>query len=447
MDSTSRNSISSSGSRTGRRSTPFRVALASLVGTSLEFYDHFIYGAAAALVFPKIFFPQDDPKIALLLSLLTYGLAFAARPIGAALFGHFGDRIGRKHTLMVTLVLMGSATTLIGVLPTYASMGTWAAVLLCILRLLQGIALGGEWGGAALMVSESTGKASHRKGFLGSMVQVAAPIGFLLANGMFATVTRFISDDAFLVWGWRIPFLASALLVVVGIYIRRTIDESPEFLAQKAAPQAHEHAPLIVVLRHHYGKVLIAIGSRAGSDIAFYIFALFLQVYLIRIGVSKSVALEASVMAAFSQIIGIPLFGHLSDRVGVRPLLVLGSIAGAIWAFVFFRMVDTGIPGMIIAASVIGMFIHAALWAPLATFLPSLFPVEVRYTGAGLGFQAAGIIGGGLAPVIATTLLNHYQHSTPVAIYVASMLLITVVAVFSIGRDTSNRCAPVGDSV
>ncbi|SMG17946.1 MFS transporter [Paraburkholderia susongensis] len=430
-----------------RRSSRLKVAVAGLIGTSLEFYDHFIYGAAAALVFPKIFFPQDDPKIALILSLLTYGLAFAARPLGAALFGHFGDRIGRKLILMLTLVMMGSATFLIGVLPTYASLGRWAAGLLCLLRLLQGIALGGEWGGAALMVSETAGKSDARKGFLGSMVQVAAPIGFLLANGVFALVTNAVSDEAFLAWGWRIPFLASSLLVFVGIYIRRTIDESPEFLAsQKSEPQKEERAPLAEVFRHHRGKLLVAIGSRAGSDIAFYIFSLFLQIYLVRRGLPKSLALEAAVLAAFSQILGIPLFGYLSDRIGARRLLIAGSICGALWSFVFFRMVDTGIPSLVIAASMIGLFIHAALWAPLATFLPAMFPVRVRYTGAGVGFQAAGIVGGGLAPVIATTLLNVYQTSTAVALYVAIGLLITVVAVWGGSRDATVTPAPLGDS-
>ena len=428
------------------RNSQLRVATASLIGTSLEFYDHFIYGAAAALVFPKIFFPQDDPKIALLLSLLTYAIAFLARPVGAAFFGHFGDRIGRKRILIITLILMGSATFLIGLLPTYATLGYWAAIGLCVLRLLQGIALGGEWGGAALMVSEFA-QGGKRKGLLGSMVQVAAPIGFLLANGIFALITSGVSDEAFLAWGWRIPFLASALLVFVGVYIRRTIEESPEFIAsQKHKAHQEERAPLAVVLKHHWGKLLVAVGSRAGSDIAFYIFSLFLQVYLVRIGVSKTVALQASVMGALSQIVGIPLFGHLTDRIGARRLLIGGAIGGALWAFVFFRMVDTGVPAMIIAASMIGLFIHAALWAPLATYLPSMFPVQVRYTGAGVGFQLAGIVGGGLAPVIAMTLLNTYQSSMAVALYVSLALVVTVVAVGCASSGIGPRRVPLGEA-
>lgn len=235
-----------------------------------------------------------------------------------------------------------------------------------------------------------------------------------------------------------------------GIYIRRTIDESPEFLAsqkRESKREAHEtHAPLVEVFKHHYGKLLVAIGSRAGSDIAFYIFSLFLQVYLVRRGLPKSVALDAAVLAACAQIIGIPLFGHLTDRIGARRLLILGSIGGALWAFAFFHMVDTGVPALIILASVIGLFIHSALWAPLATFLPAMFPVQVRYTGAGLGFQAAGIVGGGLAPVIATLLLNTYQTSTSVALYVAIALLITVVAVWGGTRCTAAPRVPLGDS-
>lgn len=416
-----------------KRNSTARVAGASLVGTSLEFYDHFIYGTAAALVFPKLFFSQADPRAALLMSLISYGIAFAARPIGAALFGHFGDRLGRKRILVITLMMMGVSTFLIGVLPTYASVGILAPAMLGILRLTQGLALGGEWGGAALMVNESGAKDSQ-KGFLGSLVQVASPIGFLLANGIFAIVTAMVSEEAFFSWGWRIPFFSSALLVLIGLYIRISLDESPEFEKMQQSQQKPTQAPIVEVVSQHYGKLLIAVGARAGSDIAWYVFSLFLQVYLVRIGVSKTIALEAGILAAVTQIFAIPMFGYLADRWGNKTILVAGALAGAVWAFVFFHMVDTRDPTQIILASMIGMFIQAALWAPLASFLPAMFPTHVRFTGAGLGFQLAGIAGGAFAPIIALSLLNAYETGQAVAVYVAAALLVTAAAAMVSGR-------------
>lgn len=417
--------------------SPTKVATASLVGTSLEFYDHFIYGTAAALVFPRLFFSQSEPSMALLLSLLTYSIAFAARPLGAALFGHFGDRLGRKKVLIVTLMMMGISTFLIGALPTFESVGLAAPIMLGVLRLTQGLALGGEWGGAALMVNESAGK-NARKGLLGSLVQVASPIGFLLANGAFALVTALVSPDAFFAWGWRLPFFASAILVIVGLYIRLSINESPEFEAMLRTEVKAEKAPIVEVFTHHWGKLLVAVGARAGSDIAWYVFSLFLQVYLVRIGVPKTVALTAGIAAACVQIFAIPFFGHLADRWGNRAVLTGGALAGAVWAFIFFQMIETKVPSMIIMASMVGMLIQAALWAPLASFLPAMFPTHVRFTGAGLGFQLAGIVGGAFAPIIALTLLNHYDSSMPVAIYVAGALLVTVLAVSFTGRQRAS---------
>jgi len=389
---------------------PARVATAGMVGTSLEFYDHFIYGSAAALVFPKLFFPQDDPRMALLLSLASYGIAFVARPLGAAIFGHFGDRLGRKRILFITLPV-----------------GILAPTLLALLRLMQGLALGGEWGGAALMVNESEGKA---KGFLGSLVQVASPIGFLLANLAFATVTALVSEDAFMSWGWRLPFLASCVLVGVGLYIRLSLDESPEFEKLRASGKVENRsAPLVEVCSKHWNKLLIAVGARAGSDIAFYVFSLFLQVYLLRIGLSRAIALQASVLAAVSQLVAIPFFGWLTDRWGSRVVLTLGAVGSMVWVFIFFVLVDTRIPSQIIIASMVGMFIHGALWAPLASFLPQMFPTHVRFTGAGLGFQLAGVVGGAFAPLISVSLLDYYGTSQAVAVYVAGAIAFVLVAV------------------
>ncbi len=406
----------------------FRVTFASLAGTTLEFYDNFIYGTAAALVFPKIFFVNNTPGMALLLSFLSYGIAYAARPLGAILFGHYGDKLGRKWMLVLALLMMGFSTFSVGLLPSYATGGIWSVIALCILRLFQGIALGGEWGGAALMVNEFA-QDSKWKGMLGSMVQLASPLGFLLASGLFAILAFLMSEDAFLSWGWRIPFLLSALLIILGFYVRVSIDESPEFLAnQKIAPQQSE-VPLMSVIRYHWKQLLLAIGTRIGSDSAFYIFALFLQVYLPMRGIPKQVALQASITAAIGQMIGIPIFGYLCDKVGTRTVLLFGGLANIAWVFAHFMFIDTYSSGLILSSTFIALFLLAALWAPLAAHLPPMFPVDVRFTGTAVGYQAASIFGGALAPAICITLLEYFDSTTPIAIYLASILFIGVVCV------------------
>jgi MFS family permease len=290
-----------------------RVIGASLAGTSLEWYDHAIYGSAAALIFPKVFFPQSDPLTGTLLSMTTYGVGFLSRPLGGLIFGHYGDRIGRKNVLIITLLLMGGATFLIGLLPSYATIGISAAIILSVLRILQGVALGGEWGGASLMVNEIDPQ-GRRRGFYGSMVQVASPIGYLLAYGIFAVVTYLVAPDAFLDWGWRIPFLASGVLVLVGYYIRLSIAESPLF-EEIERRRATAQAPIAEVIQVHWRKVLIAIGSRIGSDIVFYVFSVFLLVYLrLKLGLdTSSLGFAALLCASLAQLLGIPLFGILSD--------------------------------------------------------------------------------------------------------------------------------------
>jgi metabolite-proton symporter len=413
-----------------------RVVAASLAGTSLEWYDFFIYGAAAAIVFPKLFFPQTDPATATFLSLTTYGVAFVARPLGAIIFGHFGDIIGRKRILIITLLMMGFATFLIGCLPTYPTAGVLAPIGLVVLRLSQGLALGGEWGGAALMVNEYDPK-GHRRGFLGSLVQIASPIGLLFANGVLALVTWQLAPDAFLAWGWRIPFLLSAILVVFGFVIRMKIAETPLFERVEATHSA-SRMPIVDVMRTSWREVLIGIGSRIGSDIVFYVFTLFLLIYLPqRLGLSNTTALTAVLAAAGAQIVSITFFGALSDRVGRRPVLIGGALGAIIWSFVFFVLLDTKNPALIILASSVGMIIHAAMWGPLASYLPEMFDTRVRCTGASVSFQLAGIFGNAPAPLIATQLLAIFNSSVPVSLYVsASLILVAVCALLA--KDTAH---------
>lgn len=412
-----------------------RVAGASLAGTTLEFYDHFIYGSAAALVFPKLFFPQSDPLTATLLSFASYGVAFVARPLGAAIFGHFGDKMGRKSILIITLLMMGLATFGIGLLPTYAAAGALAPLLLVLLRVVQGLALGGEWGGAAIMVNELDPE-GKRRGMLGSLVQLAAPIGLLLANGVFALVTWQVSEEAFLSWGWRVPFLLSALLVGVGLYIRSNVRESGMFEKLEES-HAEARAPIMEVLRNYKKQLLIAFGARLGGDIAFYVFTLFLLYYVpTKLGLPKSIALNAVLLGALAQILFIPIAGLLADRIGRRPVLMIGGIGGAVWAFVFFAMVKTGSAALIMLASFVGMVLVSFMFSPLASFLPELFATRVRVTGASLGFQFAGVFGGALAPLIAVGLLDRFGNTTPVAVYLAAVCALIAVAAFA-ARETA----------
>ncbi|MFB6961002.1 MFS transporter [Streptomyces sp. NPDC056309] len=411
-----------------------RVVGASLAGTTLEWYDHFIYGSAAALVFPKLFFPDDDPLTATLLSLATYSVAFVTRPLGAAIFGHLGDKRGRKSILVVTLLVMGIATTLVGLLPTYAQIGAAAPMLLVVLRFLQGIGLGGEWGGAALMVGEHS--SGGRRGFFGALMQMGSPLGLLVANGVFSLVTYLVSDDAFFSWGWRVPFLLSLLLVMTGLWIRARIHESPLF--EEESRHTDAVAPLSEVLTRHWRKVALAVGSRIGSDVAFYVYNVLVLVYgTTQLHLDRQLLLSSVLLGAVAQALSIPVWGHLADRMGRRPVLIAGALGAAVWTFVFFPMLDSSSPGWVVLAPVVGNVFIAAMWGPLAAYVPELFPTRVRYTGAGLGFQIAGVFGGALAPIISTYLVAHFHSWVPVAVYLGVLLALLVACVLA-ARETAN---------
>src|SRR4051812_13097836 len=404
-----------------------RVVVASLVGTSLEWYDFFIYGTAAALVFNKIFFPSFEPLVGTLLAFTTYAVGFISRPLGGFIFGHYGDRLGRKNVLVVTLLLMGIATFLIGLLPTYGSIGVWAPILLVALRFVQGLGLGGEWGGAVLMTLESG--ESHRRGLNASWPQVGVPIGLLLANGVLSLMGVLTSDAAFLSWGWRVPFLLSGLLVLVGLWIRLTIAESPLFREVEES-HAQAGAPILEVLRRYPKQVLLAIGARVGVDVAFYTFVLFITTYVATyLKLPRNYALNAVLIAAAVQVVLIPVFGSLSDRFARRPVYLAVAIGAAVWVFVFFAMLDTGQFWLIVLATVVALVLHAAMYGPQAAFISEMFPTKVRYTGASMGYQLAGILGGALAPIISVALLNRYETSLVGSGYGVLVLAITTLCV------------------
>ncbi|MFI6107000.1 MFS transporter [Streptomyces sp. NPDC051310] len=421
-----------------------RIVAASLIGTTIEWYDFFLYGSAAALVFNKLFFPGSDPLVGTLLSFLTYAVGFAARPLGALVFGHYGDRLGRKKLLVLSLLLMGGATFAIGLLPTHATIGSAAPVLLTVLRLVQGFALGGEWGGAVLLVSEHGD--ARRRGFWASWPQTGAPAGQLLATGVLSALTALLSDAAFTSWGWRIPFLLSGVLVIVGLWIRLSVDESPVFKAALARAEARtaetgqlEKMPLVAVLRYHWRDVLVAMGARMAENISYYVITAFILVYATTsAGLSKQTALNAVLIASAVHFAVIPAWGALSDRIGRRPVYLIGAIGVGAWMFPFFALIDSKSFGSLLLAVTVGLVLHGAMYAPQAAFFSEMFATRMRYSGASIGAQFSSVAAGAPAPLIATALLADYDSSTPIALYVIAAALLTVVAI-GCARETRSR--------
>ncbi|MEV5467270.1 MFS transporter [Streptomyces griseoincarnatus] len=421
-----------------------KVVAASFIGTTIDWYDFFLYGSAAALVFNELFFPDSDPLVGTLLSFLTYAVGFAARPVGALVFGHYGDRLGRKKLLVLSLLMMGGATFAIGLMPTHATIGSMAPILLTVLRLVQGFALGGEWGGAVLLVSEHGD--ARRRGFWASWPQTGAPAGQLLATGVLALLTAVLSESAFGAWGWRIPFLLSGVLVIVGLWIRLSVDESPVFKealeraeARKTENAPAERMPLVAVLKHHWRDVLVAMGARMAENISYYVITAFILVYATTsAGVSKQTALNAVLIASAVHFAVIPAWGALSDRWGRRPVYLIGAVGVGLWMFPFFALIDTGGFGALLLAVTVGLVMHGAMYAPQAAFFSEMFATRMRYSGASIGAQFASVAAGAPAPLIATALLSDYGTSTPIALYVIAASLLTVVAILA-AKETRHR--------
>jgi len=410
-----------------RRGSIRLVAMASLVGTTIEWYDFFLYGTAAALVFNRLFFPTVDPLAGTLLAFGTYAIGFVARPVGGIIIGHYGDKIGRKSMLVLTLVIMGVATFLIGLLPTYEQIGVWAPALLVLLRLAQGFGVGGEWGGAVLMAVEHAPPGS--RGFYGSWPQIGVPAGLLLANGVFIVFSR-MPEDQFLSWGWRVPFLLSIVLVGIGLLIRIRILETPAFERLKGAAAAAQQ-PILEVIRMYPKQVLLAMGARFAENGGFYIYSVFVITYATQlVKFPQQTVLYGILIGAALELAAIPLFGALSDRVGRRPVYLFGAVVTAVFAYPLFWLIDTGSTAALWAAIAIAFVLsHAAMYAPQAAFLAELFGTRVRYSGASLGAQLASVFAGALAPLIATALLREGYRGGAIALYVAGLAAITIVSV------------------
>jgi MFS transporter, MHS family, shikimate and dehydroshikimate transport protein len=421
------------GQRGGQTRSIKAVVAASFIGTTIEWYDFFLYGTAAALVFDKLFFPDAEPLVGTLLAFSTYAVGFAARPLGGIVFGHFGDRIGRKSMLVLSLLIMGSATFLIGCLPTHSSIGILAPILLVILRFAQGIGVGGEWGGAVLMATEHAPK--ERRGFFGSWPQMGVPAGLLLSTLVFKLVEGNMSESAFNSWGWRVPFLISAVLVIVGLVIRLKIMESPAFERVRETDSQAEK-PIVDVVRKYPRDVLTAMGMRVAENGAFYVLTVFTLAYgEDELGLEKDTMLNGVIIAAAIGLFTVPFWGWLSDRVGRKPLYLAGAVVTTLWAFPLFGLMNTAEPAMIALGIVVGVNIgHDLMYGPQGAYFSELFGTRVRYSGASLGYQLASVFAGGFAPLIATALLAAGGWQL-VALYVVVMGVISVVATL-LARET-----------
>jgi metabolite-proton symporter len=415
-----------------------RVAFASSTGNAVELYDFLLYGTASALVFDKLFFPSFDPRIGTLLSLATFGAGFLARPLGGVVIGHFGDRIGRRTMLVLTLTVTGVCTALIGLLPTYSSIGIFAPILLILLRLVQGFFLGGEQGGATLMTVEHA--PPGKTGWYGSWTFLGSPLGLLLASAAM-TLAVSISGDSFLQWGWRLPFLFSLVLVGVGLYVRLSVEESPVF--RKAREEgATAKLPIAEVLRNHWRTVLLGAGVNFGFTMFIFVLATFAVSYGTRqLGMTRSTLLNATLVGTFAQAVMILVFARLSDRVGRLPVMLSGAVFLGVFAFPLFWLLETREPALVVLAIVIGFGGSAAIFGPMPAYYAELFGPKIRYSGVSLSYQLGAVLGGGLSPVIAAALLGLTAASWPVSLYLMGGALVSALCVLAIGETISGRAA------
>ncbi|ALC92892.1 MFS transporter [Bacillus sp. FJAT-18017] len=413
------------------KKTTWRVLIASLVGSSIEWFDYFLYGTMAALVFNQLFFVNEDPTVGLLLAYASFALSFFIRPFGGIIFSHIGDRIGRKKTLVLTLSLMGAATFAMGILPTYQAIGVAAPVILITLRLIQGLGIGGEWGGALLLATEYA--PAERRGFFGSIPQMGVTIGMVMGT-LALWIMSLLPEQQFMTWGWRVPFIFSALLVVFGLWIRKGIDETPEF---KEVQQKGEipKLPIVETLRYYWKEVLITIGAKVVETAPFYIFSTFIVSYgTSNLGFSRSAVLGAVMVSTVITTILIPFMGSLSDRVGRKKMYIVGTFAMMAFAFPYFWMIHQGSVVMLVLATIIGLGI---IWAPitavLGTMFSEIFDAKVRYTGVSLGYQIGAAVAGGTAPLVATALLASFDNSyVPVALYIIFTSVVSLIAIWAV---------------
>jgi metabolite-proton symporter len=404
-----------------------RAVVASTVGTAIEWYDFFLYSTVTGLVFAKLFFPQSDPLVGTLEAFAVYAVGFVARPVGAAIFGHYGDRIGRKSTLIATLMLMGIATFLVGLVPTYETVGIWGAVILTVLRFVQGVGVGGEWGGSVLMSMEWA-RSNTSRGFVASWPQFGVPCGLFLANLAVLAFSQ-IASDQFLSWGWRVPFLISIVLVGIGLWIRLSILETPIF-ARLVAERRIEPTPILEVIKRQPKEIILSALARMGEQAPFYIFTAFVFAYGVgTLKVSRDFLLVAVLVASVLSFVSIPLFGHISDRIGRRNMYMLGAVTTGVFGFIYFGLLNTGSPALIFLAIVLSLIPHDMMYGPQAALIAESFTGRLRYSGASLGYQLASVIAGGPAPLIATWLFAVYHSAFAIAGYILVCAILSLIAV------------------
>jgi metabolite-proton symporter len=411
-----------------------KLTAASMVGTTLEWYDFTIYNTLAALVFGKLFFPSVDPLAGIALAFSTYAVGYVSRPLGGLVLGHLGDRLGRRAVLVITLILMGITTGVMGLLPTYAAIGMWSPVLLVSLRFMQGVALGGEWAGAVL-ISVEHGDQSKR-GLNASWTQMGPGLGMLTATGVIAATTALLSPADFLDWGWRIPFPLSLLIVVFGLWVRRDVKETPMF-DELSKSESRAKTPVAEVFRHHWRRLLVAGGARMGVGVLYALVVVFTLTYVTtKLNLPRGLALVAIMIGTACNAISVPLFGALSDRIGRRPVYAGGAIAAMVWSFVFFRLLDSSHPVLIVLAVIVGLVIHASMYGPQAAFVTEQFPTRVRYAGTSVAYTLSGVVSDGFAPLIIVSLFRATQGTGAISLYVCITMAITLVALL-FARETA----------